>query len=50
MIALPFWLTANWKAIVCILIGAALAWPIASCSGRRGANAANGAKIIAASA
>jgi len=50
MIALPLWLTANWKAIVGILIGAALTWPIASCQGRRDANAANEAKIIAASA
>ena len=45
---IPLWLAANWKLPVAALLGAILCWPIASCSGRRDANAANDARIIAA--
>lgn len=41
---------ANWKLPAAALVGAALCWPVASCSGRQQAKAANSAKIIAASA
>lgn len=41
---------ANWKLPVAAVVGAALTWPIASCSSRQQANATNSVKIIAASA
>lgn len=46
---IPLWLATNWKLPVAAVAGAALTWPVASCSGRQQANASNGAKIIAAS-
>lgn len=41
---------AHWKLIAAVLVGMALCWPIASCSGRRSAESNQSAKIIAASA
>ena len=43
-------LRAHWKLIVAALVGMALCYPVASCSGRRSAFNAQSAKIIAASA
>ncbi|EPR09752.1 hypothetical protein M527_06385 [Sphingobium indicum IP26] len=34
MIALPLWLTANWKALAGAIIGAALCAPLAYCEGK----------------
>lgn len=39
-----------WKLIAALILGAVLCWPVASCQGRRSAEAHNSAKIIAASA
>jgi folate-dependent phosphoribosylglycinamide formyltransferase PurN len=39
-----------WRLFLVALVSAALTWPVASCSGRRSANATQAAKIIAASA
>ncbi|MGV3769649.1 MAG: hypothetical protein ACO1NM_06435 [Sphingobium phenoxybenzoativorans] len=50
MIALPAIVRTNWKLPVAAIVGAAVCWPVASCSGRQQANATNSAKIIAASA
>lgn len=47
---IPLWLAANWKLPAAALAGAALTWPVASCSGRRSAEAIQEAKIIAAAA
>ena len=47
MITLP---AIDWKLPVAALLGAVLTWPAASCSGRRSAESAASAKIIAASA
>lgn len=47
MITLP---AIDWKLPAAALVGAALCWPVASCSGRQQAKAANSATIIAASA
>jgi len=50
MIALPAILANNWKVLGGAVIGAALCYPVASCSGRRAANATQAEKVIAASA
>lgn len=47
---IPAILLANWKLPVAAILGAILCWPIASCSGRRSAENAQEAKIIAAAA
>lgn len=47
---IPLWLATNWKLPVAAIAGAALTWPVASCSGRQQENATNSTKIIAASA
>ena len=47
MITLP---AIDWKLPAAALLGAALCYPIASCQGRRSAESATSAKIIAASA
>lgn len=39
-----------WKLLAATILGALLIWPVASCSGRRSAEGAASAKIIAASA
>lgn len=41
---------AYWKLGLAMIVGAALIWPLAACQGRRSAEAASAAKIIAASA
>lgn len=41
---------ANWKIILGVFMGALMCWPVASCQGKREANATNAAKVIAASA
>lgn len=38
---------ANWRMIVAAILGAALCWPVASCSGKRSANALHAAKVEA---
>lgn len=43
-------LATNWKLAAGALLGAALTWPVASCSGHRSAEGTASAKIIAASA
>ena len=48
MIALPLWLTANWKLPVAAIVGAAVTWPVASCSGRRQADDAHALHMEAA--
>lgn len=45
MIALPLWLTANWKALAGAVVGAALCAPLAYCQGKSNANAANAARV-----
>ncbi len=45
MIALPLWLTTNWKALTGAALGAILCWPLAYCQGKNNANAANAAKV-----
>ena len=47
MITLP---AIDWKLPAAALLAATLCWPVASCSGRRSAESAASAKIIAASA
>lgn len=42
------WLITNWKLPVAALVGGALTWPIASCSGRKSADDANALRMEAA--
>lgn len=48
MISIPLWLTANWKLAIAALVGAALCYPVASCSGKRQADDANALHMEAA--
>ncbi len=42
------WIMLNWRVIAAAIVGALLCWPVASCQGKREANAAYYAKVKAA--
>lgn len=42
------WIMLNWRVIAAAIVGALLCWPVASCQGKREANAAYAAKVQAA--